>query len=87
MPVTDLPPREQIRDYERLAPFVRRMARDTWLDPDWLWRFCLGMQEAGLSTEAILAALERQHRSNRLSWAKRLFRRFHLKVIRGFWSY
>jgi hypothetical protein len=87
MPVADVPAPETIRDYDLLAPLVRRTARETWFDPDWLWRFCQGMQDAGLPTETTLAALERQYRHHRLPFLKRLLRRVHLKVVRGFWAY
>ena len=87
MPRADIPPLETIRDHEVLEPYVRRVARETWFDPDWLWNFCKGMQDAGLPTERTLDALRRQHEANRLPLLARLFRRVHLKVARGFWDY
>lgn len=83
----DIPDRGTIREYEMLEPHVRRTARETWFDPDWLWNFCKGMQDAGFPTQRTLEALHRQHRANRLPWATRLWRRIQLKVIRGFWDY
>ena len=87
MPAADIPPPRTIRDWHVLAPHVRRAARETWFDPDWLWSFCKGMQDAGLPTETTLAALQRQHRHHRLPLPKRLWRRVHLKVVKGFWAY
>jgi hypothetical protein len=87
MPPADLPDPASIRDYRLLEPHVRRTARETWLDPDWLWNFCKGMQQAGQPTERIMEAMERQRLANRLSLGKRLFRWFHLKFIRGFRDY
>jgi hypothetical protein len=83
----DIPPPDQVRDYDVLAPHVRRAAVETWFDPDWLWNFCKGMQDAGLPTEQTLAALQRQHRAHRLPWHKQLVRRIHIKVVKGFWDY
>ena len=83
----DIPPLDTIRDSGALEPYVRRVARETWFDPDWLWNFCKGMQAAGLPTERTLEALRRQHEANRLPFLARLFRRVHLKVVRGFWDY
>ncbi len=87
MPVADIPSPESVRDYAVLAPHVRRAARDTWFDPDWLWNFCKGMQDAGLPTETTLAALQRQYLRHRLPFAKRLLRRVHLTLIKGYWRY
>lgn len=87
MPVADIPAPDSIRDYDLFLPHVRRAARETWFDPDWLWNFVKGMQDAGLPSESTLAALQRQHRQHRLSWSKRLLRRVHLKVATGFWQY
>ena len=87
MSVADIPPPESVRDYAILAPHVRRAARETWFDPDWLWNFCKGMQDAGLPTETTLAALHRQHQHHLLPLPKRLLRRVHLKVVKGFWDY
>ncbi|HEX2036093.1 MAG TPA: hypothetical protein VHS99_18080 [Chloroflexota bacterium] len=87
MAAKDIPPLETIRDYQLLAPHVRLAARETWFDPDWLWNFCKGMQDAGLPTEQTLAALQRQHHVHRLPLTKRLLRRVHLKVVKGFWDY
>jgi len=84
---SDIPPLTSIRDYQVLEPHVRRAARETWFDPDWLWNFCKGMQDAGLPTERTLAALQRQHQANRLPDSKRLFRLIHLKAVKGFWDY
>ena len=86
MAVKDIPPLESIRDYQRLEPLVRITTRETWFDPDWLWNFCKGMQDAGLPTEATLAALDRQRTANRLTPGKRIIRFVHLKV-RGYWGY
>jgi hypothetical protein len=87
MPRADLPNIAEIRDHATFAPLVRRTARETWFDPDWLWSFVKGMQDAGLPTERTLAALRRQHQANLLPPGKRLFRLFQLKVIKGFWDY
>ncbi len=87
MPVADIPAPETVRDYDLLAPHVRRVARETWFDPDWLWNFVKGMQNAGLPTETTLAALQRQHRQHRLPWAKRLWRRIQIKAVKGYWWY
>ncbi len=84
---TDLPDITQIRDHAVFAPHVRRAARQTWFDPDWLWNFVKGMQDAGLPTDRTLAALERQHQANLLPPSRRLFRLLHLKAIKGFWDY
>ncbi|MBI3972209.1 MAG: hypothetical protein HY332_13050 [Chloroflexi bacterium] len=86
MPRADIPPRETVRDYDVLEPHVRRIARETWFDPDWLWNFCKGMQDAGQPTERTVAALERQHAANRLSFGQRLSRRLQLKA-KGYWDY
>jgi hypothetical protein len=83
----DIPPLETLRDSAVLEPYVRRAARETWFDPDWLWNFCRGMQDAGLPTERTLEALQRQHQVHRLPWPKRALRRVHLKAVRGFWDY
>jgi hypothetical protein len=83
----DLPVVEQIRDHALLAPLVRRTARETWFDPDWLWNFAKGMQDAGLPTERTLAALERQRRANLIPPSKRFLRLVQLKTIKGFWDY
>ena len=83
----DLPAPADVRDYAALEPHVRRAARETWFDPDWLWNFCKAMQDAGLPTARTLEALQRQHRVYRLPAHKRLWRRLHLKVIKGFWDY
>ena len=83
----DIPPLESIRDRERLEPLVRRTARETWFDPDWLWSFVKGMQDAGLPTETTLAALERQRAAHELTFGKRLYRLLHLKTIKGYWDY
>jgi hypothetical protein len=83
----DIPPLETIRDADRLLPYVRRVARETYFDPDWLWNFCKGMQEAGLPTERTIDALERQHTANRLPWHMRLWRRIQIKLVKGFWDY
>jgi hypothetical protein len=84
---SDLPTADQVRDYAVFAPLVRRAAVETWFDPDWLWSFVKGMQDAGLPTERILDALRRQHTANRLPAHKRLLRRVQLKAIKGYWDY
>ena len=84
---SDIPALDSIRDRERLEPLVRRTARETWFDPDWLWSFAKGMQDAGLPTESTLAALERQRSAHALPLAKRLIRLVHLKAMKGFWDY
>ena len=84
---SDIPALEGIRDRERLEPLVRRTTRETWFDPDWLWSFAKGMQDAGLPTEQTLAALERQRAAHELPPVKRLLRLFQLKVIKGYWDY
>ena len=84
---TDIPPLDSIRDRARLEPLVRRTARETWFDPDWLWSFVKGMQDAGLPTESTLAALERQRAAHALPLRKRLFRVVHLKAMKGYWDY
>ena len=83
----DIPPLGSVRDGAALEPHVRRAARETWFDPDWLWNFVKGMQDAGLPTERTLAALQRQHAAHRLPLHKRLIRRVHLKVVKRFWEY
>ena len=83
----DIPPLDSIRDRAALEPHVRRAARETWFDPDWLWNFVKGMQDAGVPTESTLAALKRQHEAHRLTGCKQLFRWFHLKLAKGFWDY
>lgn len=83
----DIPPPDTIRDYSILEPHVRRAAAETWFDPDWLWNFVKGMQDAGLPTERTLEALRRQHLVHRLPRHKRLLRAVHLKVVKGFWDY
>jgi hypothetical protein len=83
----DIPPLDEIRDRARLEPLVRRTTRETWFDPDWLWSFAKGMQDAGLPTETTLAALERQRAAHRLALPKRLVRLVHLKAIKGYWDY
>ena len=83
----DIPSLDTIGDAAVLAPNVRRTARETWFDPDWLWNFCKGMHDAGVPTERILAALDRQYQVHRLPFAKRLLRRVHLKAVRGYWDY
>ena len=87
MPVADIPAPHTIRDYDLFLPHVRRAARETWFDPDWLWNFVKGMQDAGLPTERTLAALRRQHDAHRLAPHKRLLRLAHLKLVKGFWDY
>lgn len=87
MPVADIPAPQTIRDYELFLPHVRRAARETWFDPDWLWNFVKGMQDVGLPSESTRAALERLHRQHRLPWSKRLLRRVQIKVVKGFWHY
>jgi hypothetical protein len=87
MPVQDLPAPDTVRDYAVLDPHVRRVARETWFDPDWLWNLAKGMQDAGVSTDRTLEALLRQHRAHRLAWHKRLWRRVQIKVVKGFWAY
>ena len=84
---SDIPSLDTIRDAEVLKPLVRRTARETWFDPDWLWNFCKGMQDAGLPTERTIAALERQRQANQLKPGARLYRLLHLKAIRGYWDY
>ena len=83
----DIPPLDSIRDRAVLEPLVRRTARETWFDPDWLWSFVKGMQDAGLPTARTLAALERQREAHRLPLGKQLFRLVHLKAIKGYWDY
>ena len=83
----DIPPLESIRDHQILEPYVRRVARETWFDPDWLWNFCKGMQDAGVPTATTLAALERQRLHHRLPLPKRLWRRVQIKAVKGFWDY
>ena len=83
----DIPPLDTVRDRTLLEPHVRRAARETWFDPDWLWNFVKGMQDAGLPTERTLAALRRQHDAHRLPAHKRLLRLAHLKLLKGFWDY
>ena len=83
----DIPPLESIRDRDVLEPLVRRTARETWFDPDWLWSFAKGMQDAGLPTESTLAALERQRAAHELPLVKRLVRLVQLKAIKGYWDY
>ena len=83
----DIPPLETVRDRAVLEPHVRRAARETWFDPDWLWNFVKSMQDAGLPTERTLAALQRQHTAHRLPPLKRVLRLAHLKVAKGFWDY
>lgn len=83
----DIPSPNQVRDYAVLKPHVRRAAVETWFDPDWLWNFVKGMQDAGLATERTLAALHRQHQAHKLPLSKRLVRRVQLKVVKGFWDY
>ena len=87
MPRADIPAPETVRDHAILEPHVRRAARETWFDPDWLWNFCKGMQDAGLPTERTLQALQRQHQMHRLPWHLRLYRLYHLKVTKGFPDY
>jgi hypothetical protein len=87
MPRTDIPHPESVRDYALLKPHVRRAARETWFDPDWLWNLCKGMQDAGLPTERTLQALQRQHQMHRLPFWARLYRLYHLKIVKGFWDY
>ena len=84
---SDIPPLDSIRDRELLEPLVRRATRETWFDPDWLWSFAKGMQDAGLPTQTTVAALERQREAHRLPPAKRLLRLVHLKAIKGYWDY
>lgn len=84
---SDIPIPDQVRDYAVLEPHVRRATRETWFDPDWLWNFCKGMQDAGLPTERTLEALQRQHQAHRLPLPKRLLRLVHLKLIKGYWDY
>lgn len=83
----DIPPLDTIRDREVLEPLVRRTARETWFDPDWLWSFAKGMQDAGLPTERTRDALERQRVAHRLPAGKRLLRFVHLKAVKGYWDY
>lgn len=83
----DIPPLDTIRDWQVLEPHVRKAARETWFDPDWLWNFCKGMQDAGLPTERTLAALHRQHQAHRLTPTKRIIRFVQLRVSKGFWDY
>jgi hypothetical protein len=84
---TDIPAPDQVRDYALLEPHVRRAARETWFDPDWLWNMCKAMQDAGLPTERTLESLHRQHEAHRLPLGKRLFRIVHLKLLKGYWDY
>ena len=84
---SDIPQLDSIRDRARLEPLVRRATRETWFDPDWLWSFAKGMQDAGLPTETTVAALERQRAAHRLPRTKRLLRLVHLKAIKGYWDY
>ncbi len=83
----DIPPLDTIRDAGRLMPIIRRIARETYFDPDWLWNFAKGMQDAGLPTERTVEALQRQLAANRLPLTGRLWRRIHLKAVKGFWDY
>jgi hypothetical protein len=83
----DIPAPDSVRDYAVLEPHVRRAARETYFDPDWLWNFVKGMQDAGLPTERTLDALRRQHEANKLPPSKRLWRRVQIKVLKGFWDY
>ncbi|HXI15108.1 MAG TPA: hypothetical protein VNM48_01965 [Chloroflexota bacterium] len=84
---SDIPTPDQVRDYALLEPQVRRAAVETWFDPDWLWNFVKGMQDAGLPTERTLDALRRQHQAHRLPLPTRLWRRVQIKVVKGFWDY
>ncbi len=84
---SDIPRRDQVRDYAALEPHVRRASRETWFDPDWLWNMCKGMQDAGLPTERTPEALQRQHQAHRLPLAKRLLRLVQLKLVKGYWDY
>jgi hypothetical protein len=83
----DIPPLDTIRDADQLMPYVRRTARETWLDPDWLWGFCKAMQDSGLPTERTVDAIERQRQAFRMSPPVRAYRYVHLKAIRGYWDY
>lgn len=83
----DIPPLDNIRDRTLFEPLVRRTARETWFDPDWLWSFVKGMQDAGLPSASTLAALERQRVAHALSPVTRLYRLVHLKAIKGYWDY
>lgn len=83
----DIPPLDTIRDRALFEPLVRRTTRETWFDPDWLWSFVKGMQDAGVPSVSTLAALERQRAAHVLTPATRLFRRVHLKAIKGYWDY
>jgi hypothetical protein len=87
MAKSDIPAPDQVRDYAQFEPLIRQTANETWFDPDWLWNFVKGMQDAGLPTERTLAALQRQHVANKLTGGKRLFRFFHLRLIGGYWGY
>ena len=87
MPRADIPALAEIRDRTLFEPLVRRTARETWFDPDWLWSFVNGMQDAGLPSASTLAALERQRAAHALILGKRLYRLFHLKAIKGYWDY
>lgn len=87
MPRADMPAPNSVRDYDVLNPLVRRIAVETWFDPDWLWNFAKGMQDAGLPTERTMDALRRQHAAHRLPRLKRLWRRVQIKVVKGFWDY
>jgi len=83
----DIPALDTVRDRALLEPLVRRTARETWFDPDWLWNFAKGMQDAGLPTERTLAALDRQREAHKIPPLKRIARIVQLKAIKGYWDY
>ena len=84
---SDIPSPDAVRDYAVLEPHVRRAARETWFDPDWLWNLVKGLQDAGLPTERTLETLRRQHEAHRLPLSKQLVRRIQLKLVKGYWDY